>query len=79
MSVDTAKGIYDYGAFCTAGQTLEFSAASYNTVTVRHCQWFVQPTSPAVSHGSKLYDMNSPSASLAAIIRIRVYMCTVHV
>ena len=37
----------------------------------------MQPPSPAVSHGSKSYNMNGPSASLAAIIRIRVHVpCT---
>ena len=36
--------------------------------TVRHCQQYAQPLSPAVSHGIESYNTNNSSASLVTII-----------
>ena len=46
------------------------------TVTVaRRGQWYTQPLSPAVNHGNKLYNTNSPSASMMTVVRDHSHMC----
>ena len=46
------------------------------TVTVaRCCQQYAQPVSPAVSCGNDLYKTNSPSASVATIVRNHSHTC----
>ena len=44
------------------------TAANHNTVTDRRWQWYVQPLSPAVSHGNESQNTNSLSANY-------LYMC----
>ena len=47
-----------------------------NTVTnVKHCQYFVQPLSPVVSHRNKSFNMNCPSASLLTTVRKYLHTC----
>ena len=43
--------------------------------TVRRCQWFAQPLSPAVSRGN---DMNDPSASPVMVVRKYSHMCAAY-
>ena len=47
-----------------------------NTVTnVKHCQYFVQPLSPVVSHRNESFNMNCPSASLLTTVRKYLHTC----
>ena len=45
------------------------------TIT-RHCQWYAQPLSSAVSCGNNLYNIGNTSASMVIVIRKYSHMCT---
>ena len=42
---------------------------------VKHCQYFVQPLSPVVSHRNESFNMNCPSASLLTTVRKYLHTC----
>ena len=53
-----------------------------NTVmTVRHCQQYTQPLSPAVSHENELFNTNSSNASSVIVVRnySNTCVCVLHI
>ena len=52
---------------------------SDTAMTVRLCQYFAQPLSPAVIHGNKSYNTNSPSTSLVTVVRKYSHTCVCRV
>ena len=49
--------------------------ASDTVTTVRRCQWYAQPLSPAASHEKELYNTNSPSSSPLIVVRNYSHTC----
>ena len=57
----------------------EYKVSTSNTVmTVRHCQFYMQPLSPSVSCGTELYNTNSPVVSPVSIVRNYLHTCSAY-
>ena len=67
-------GYYSRAAFISleSQERLDKVCTSETVTVARHCQWYAQPLSPAVSRGN---NTNSPSASMVTIFRNHLHMC----
>ena len=63
---------------CRHRQWLNKVCTSDIVTTVRRCQWFAQPLSPAVSCGNESYNMNDPSASPVMVVRKYSHVCCIY-